>query len=509
MAQYNLSGNIDSSKVFLINRSELEGRFEVQYYLPEINQLEKTIRNKSTKKLRDFIVKISSGATPSVQEEEKFYSDELNGIPFLRVQNLNPNSRIDLLNLRYINKETHENYLRRSQVSEGDLLVKITGVGRMAIASVAPAGFIGNINQHMAVIKTSNIDVSNYLANYINLNVIERLASRRATGATRPALDYTALKSIPIIENIDFSVINDAEEISRQKESEAKALLESIDSYLLEELGIILPEKTEIKVEDIPTWMNSENLLVKNGRLFMTSSREIIGQRLDPKPYDTNTKNLKQSIANCKTKSVVLKSLIIHSCAGDWGVDETEAEEDQENRKCLVIRATEFDNKYNLNLDNTRVKYRLIKQSKLIRMDILENDLLIEKSGGSPDQPVGRIALLSKEVLNSDTHIGYSNFIHKIRIDSTKINPEYLFYFLKTMHNVKLTETMQSQTNGIRNLIMTNYLTQNIPLPDKDKQETIVQNISELLAKAKRLENEAMQILMQAKSEIEQMILGE
>jgi hypothetical protein len=47
MAQYNLSGNIDPNKVFLINRSELEGRFEVQYYLPEINLLEKTIRKKS------------------------------------------------------------------------------------------------------------------------------------------------------------------------------------------------------------------------------------------------------------------------------------------------------------------------------------------------------------------------------------------------------------------------------------------------------------------------------
>jgi type I restriction enzyme S subunit len=454
-------------------------------------------------------LKISSGATPSVQEEEKFYSDEVNGIPFLRVQNLNPNSKIDLLNLRYINKETHENYLRRSQVSEGDLLVKITGVGRMAIASVAPAGFIGNTNQHMAVIKTSDVEVSNYIANYLNLDLVEKLASRRATGATRPALDYTAIKSIPIIENIDFSIINNAEELSRQKESEAKALLESIDGYLLQELGITLPEKSEVKAEDIPTWMNPENLLVKKGRLFLTNSREVIGQRFDPKPYDTNTKNLKQAIANCKTNSVQLKSLIIHSCAGDWGTDETEAEENQENKKCLVIRATEFDNKYNLNLDNTRVKYRLIKQSKLTRMDIQENDLLIEKSGGSPDQPVGRIAFLSKEILNNDTHISYSNFIHKIRVNSTKINPQYLFYFLKTMHNVKLTETMQSQTNGIRNLIMSSYLAQNIPLPEKDKQEAIIRNISLLLTKAQRLENEAMQILKQAKYEIEQMILGE
>ena len=77
------------------------------------------------------------------------------------------------------------------------------------------------------------------------------------------------------------------------------------------------------------------------------------------------------------------------------------------------------------------------------------------------------------------------------------------------MHNVKLTETMQSQTNGIRNLIMYSYFAQNIPLPEKDKQEAIIRNISRLLTKAQKLENEAIQILEQAKIEIEQMILGE
>ena len=241
--------------------------------------------------------------------------------------------------------------------------------------------------------------------------------------------------------------------------------------------------------------------------MFLTNSREVIGQRFDPKPYDTNTKNLKQAIANCKTNSVQLKSLIIHSCAGDWGTDETEAEENQENKKCLVIRATEFDNKYNLNLDNTRVKYRLIKQSKLTRMDIQENDLLIEKSGGSPDQPVGRIAFLSKEILNNDTHISYSNFIHKIRVNSTKIQPEYVYYFLKTMHNIKLTETMQSQTNGIRNLIMRSYFSQNIPLPSTEIQKQIINTISNISDKAKQLENDATQILQKAKLEVERIIL--
>ena len=60
-------------------------------------------------------------------------------------------------------------YLKRSQVKGGDLLVKITGVGRMAVASVAPDGFVGNTNQHMAVIRTDSKEVSTILASYLLL----------------------------------------------------------------------------------------------------------------------------------------------------------------------------------------------------------------------------------------------------------------------------------------------------------------------------------------------------
>ena len=524
---YNLPTTVDPNKVFLINRSELEGRLEVQYYLPEIYQLEKTVREMSKKKLKDFIIKMSSGATPSVQEEEKYYGDEVNGIPFLRVQNLNSNSRLDLSNVKYINKETHENYLKRSQVLEGDLLVKITGVGRMAIASVAPVGFVGNTNQHMSVIKTEKKEISDYLANYLNLDIVERLASRRATGATRPALDYPALKSIPIIENIDFSVLDKAERLKQQKEAEAKALLESIDTYLLGELGISLEEKNQTFYfqEPEPRYgihykiqkdyeLNKTNKLVQEGKIFLTNFLEVTGGRYDPKLYDHNTKGLKRAIENGRFKNELLKNLITQSAAGDWGQDGNEVL-GSDFIKSLVIRATEFDNQYNLRLDNSRVKYRWIHKDKLAKIDIQENDLLIEKSGGSPDQPVGRIAIVTKDMIE-ENRLCYSNFIHKIRVDTSKVNPKYLFYLLKTFHNIKLTDSMQSQTNGIRNLIMREYFNQTIPLPFMEdlekslkKQTEIAEHIQNIHSQAKALQHEAAKVLEEAKREVEKMILGE
>jgi hypothetical protein len=503
MAQFNLSDTVDSSKVFLVKRSELEGKFEVSYYLPEIKKLEDKIRSNTKKKLKDFIIKLSSGATPLVTEEAKFYSDKENGIPFLRVQNLQTNGKLSTDDVKFINQETHDNYLKRSQVSEGDLLVKITGVGRMAIASVAPDGFIGNTNQHMVVIKTKSKKESEYLANYLNLDIVEKLATRRATGGTRPALDYPALKSIPIIENIDFSIIEKAELLKQQKEAQAKELLASIDTYLLNELGITLPEKDTSLQSRINT----------NVRL-----KDITGSRFDPMLYDKNTIALKEAIINVNEDKFItkpLKKFVIKSVAGDWGLDENDNVINEEFEKCLVIRATEFDNDYNLKLDNSRVKYRLIKKDKLEKIDIQEDDLLIEKSGGSPDQPVGRISILTKDIL-VDNSICCSNFIHKIRVDSSKLNPYYLFCFLKTIHNIKLTEAMQSQTNGIRNLIMSTYLNQTIVLPiksdgsfDLEKQTEIANHIQDIRTQAKQLQEEAKEVLEEAKREVEKMILGE
>lgn len=240
---FEISNKVDSEKVFLINRSELEGRLEPEYYIPSLNKLEDKVREQAAHKLRYFIDNIAGGATPSTTKKDKYYSDKENGIPFLRVQNLQTNGELNFDNLKYINEQTHNGYLRRSQVSEGDLLIKITGVGRMAIASVAPDDFEGNTNQHMVVIKTGNREISEYLANYLNLDIIERIASRKATGATRPALDYQALKSMPIIEDIDFDILDEAYTEKAKKETKAQKLLNSIDDYLLAELGIELPVK--------------------------------------------------------------------------------------------------------------------------------------------------------------------------------------------------------------------------------------------------------------------------
>jgi len=268
MSSYAISPTLNKNRVFILQKSEMEKRLDPFYYVPELVELEKKVLAKKPKKLRDYVKGIASGATPKTTESEKYYTEKENGVPFLRVQNLSPTSILEFDDCKYINQETHNGMLKRSQVSAGDLLVKITGVGRMAVASIAPEGFEGNINQHICVIKTGSKEISETLAAFLNSDIGERLASRRSTGGTRPALDYPALLSIPILN--DKRILEVTKKVVEQKkrnEAEAEKLLLSIDDYLLKELEINLPAMPENTLKN---------------RMFTTQISVVTGNRLDP-----------------------------------------------------------------------------------------------------------------------------------------------------------------------------------------------------------------------------------
>jgi len=496
---FELSKNIDPNKVFLISRSELTQRFDPTSY--------KLVFNFKSNKFPIYKLSEIAFINPSTSFSKLDDDFEISFVPMEAVSDKN-----GVIKKYQTKKISESNGFTRFK--ENDLIwAKITPCmqnGKSAVIRNTINGYACGSTEFY-IIRPKN---KNLLIDYVHFLLRDERVLNNAqnyfggsAGQQRVSKDFLLNFKIPVppieIQQQIVEKINNAYTQKQQKENQAKELLKSIDSYLLNELGITLPTK---------------NNSLQN-RIFTTSYSEVSGGRFDPKLYDNTTIGLKKAIKNvdeAKFKTLPLKHFISQSVAGDWGFDENEsAELDlQKYQKCLVIRATEFDNDFNLKLENSRVKYRLIKKEKIQKIDIRENDLLIEKSGGSPDQPVGRIALITKDILDNNT-ICYSNFIHKIRVDSTVLSPEYLFCFLKTIHNIKLTEAMQSQTNGIRNLIMATYFNQTIVIPikndgsfDLNKQNEIANHIQGLRAKAKQLQEEAKVILDDAKQEVEKMILG-
>ncbi len=477
---YRVPPHISKDKVFLINRSEIEGRLEPEFYRPSIAFLEKNIRSFASHKLRDFALSFAGGATPKKAEADKFYSDSKNGIPFLRVQNLQTNGELLLDDCVYINEETHNGLLKRSQVSAGDLLVKITGVGRMAIASVAPKGFVGNTNQHMVVIKTGDFSLSKYLARYLNLDCIEKIASRHSTGGTRPALDYPSLKSLPIIKNIDFSPIDSAILIQKKKEQQAETLLKSIDDYLLAELGVQLPEmRTEI-----------------HDRMFVVN-RSDLGDRFDPYYSQAYFRDAFVALESCRYPIADLKVIAKVITSGITPKSGGEAYTDDKNNGVPFIRSGNISIDGELNYDDLLYLKPEIHNTIMSSSKLNKEDILIAIVGAT----IGQIGIYL-----SENEANINQAIALVRLKEG-YNVQFIKELLKSgIGQLSLNRLKRPVARANINLEEISQI--KVILPPKDKQDEIAHHITSIRQKAKALQEEGKAILEQAKKEVEQMILG-
>ena len=143
-----LSERVDPKKVFLTQKSQVRNRLDPFFFRPALVALEEKVRNVTPHRLRDFVVRLAGGATPLRSKADIHYTESSDGVPFIRVQNLSTTGKLNLEDCKRITRSTHEGLLSRSKLMGGELLVKITGVGRMAVASVVPDGFEGNIRVH-------------------------------------------------------------------------------------------------------------------------------------------------------------------------------------------------------------------------------------------------------------------------------------------------------------------------------------------------------------------------
>jgi restriction endonuclease S subunit len=134
---------------------------------------------------------ISGGLTPlGAQYPET-------GINFLRVGNIQTYG-LDLSDLVHVSKELHEGELKRSQLMAGDVLLAITGA-TFGKACVTPEDILpANINQHIAKLRTNSKVVPTYLAEFINSKLGRMQCDVFATGHTRPALSYRAIREMLI-----------------------------------------------------------------------------------------------------------------------------------------------------------------------------------------------------------------------------------------------------------------------------------------------------------------------
>ena len=95
-------------------------------------------------------------------------------------------------------------------------------------------------------------------------------------------------------------------------------------------------------------------------------------------------------------------------------------------------------------------------------------DIIIEKSGGSPVQSTGRTAYIDQQVKNDLETIICSNFCTAFRV-KPEYDPQFIFYYLRNIYHSGVFFQFESQTTGIKNLMLDVALKE-IPLSDFDLQ---------------------------------------
>lgn len=312
-----------------------------------------------------------------------------------------------------------------------------------------------------------------YLAALLRSQIGQFQFFQNNNGAVIPEISQTALKSIRVvlppynIQNHIVSFMRSAYAQKQQKEQEADALLDSIDDYMLTELGIEMPETEEKKC-------------------FVVYSGEIEG-RIDPL-YMRNISHIR----NLETPYLLtpIGKLLIQK--PQYGANERAIDGNPET-DVRYIRITDIDDYGNL-LDDWKTA-ETIHPKYLLE----ENDVLFARSGS-----VGR-AFVYKNKLGKAIFAGY---LIRFKFDPEKVNPSFVLYYSFTKIYKLWLQSIQ-RTAAQPNINSKEFQSLEIPLPPLDVQNRIVAEVDKRLVHVEKLRQEADAIVEQAKERVERILLAE
>ena len=133
--------------------------------------------------------------------------------------------------------------------------------------------------------------------------------------------------------------------------------------------------------------------------------------------------------------------------SGEWGLD------DNDGTGIPVLRTTNFTNDGIVNFSN--VVTRQINKKNLSDKYLKQGDIIIEKSGGSDNQPVGRVIYFDGQ---KNTYL-FNNFTGLLRVaDQTTWLPKYVFYALFANYQNGGTKSFENKTTGLHNLKTDSYV---------------------------------------------------
>ena len=463
---YQVPQHIDKNKIFIVKRSEIEGRLDPKMAL--YNQESHSTQYHKIQ-LKKLLLKAPQYGAGESGVTRKSYQEPR----YIRITDIDSNGIVNSKELGATANNIEDKYI----LNDGDILFARSGatVGKTYLHKTKPymcfyAGYLIRF-----VVNTSLI-LPEYLFAYTQLPIYKKWIAAIQRPSAQPNINAEEYQSLEIpLPNLDIqhyicNIIKNGYLTKQKKEAEAQKLLDSIDGYILNELGITMP-KSDLNLKE---------------RIFFCNFKQATGGRLDPK-FNNQWQKLKS--LQCNYPKVTLADVVFNS--GQYGANETAI--DYKEGDTRYIRITDIDDLGCLK-ENNKVTCKNIEQNYMLH----KNDLLFARSGS-----VGK-CYIHKRISEPAIFAGY---LIRFIINAAIINPDYLFYYCNCSLYKYWVDTIQRPAVQA-NINSEEFRQIIIPLPPMAKQQEIADHITAHRHQAAQLQQEGKEALEKAKQEVEQMILG-
>lgn len=456
---------------FIVERKQIEGRFDVNYYKPEYREIVKKLKGSpfEVRRLGD-IVSFSG---------ERWKKPESGAFKYVEISDIDTFSG-QIVQAKKLNVLDAPSRAQRV-IRENDLIVSTTRPYRGAIALVNRDFDKCICSTGFAVIRNLKAKLNrNYLLHMLHSNFGLKQMEQRMTGGNYPAITPSELLRIwvpyPPIEIQDkiAQIMDRALREKEETERKSEILLDSIDDYLLKELGIILPE---FKEESPLNYEIGVELLKE--------------ERWDVEYWKHEYRNIEKAIESGKYHAIAFGELIKKIVNGL----------DYRNFSEIGTKYLRVGNIKPFEIDETDIQCVPLKLS-LVNKDILldDNDILLTRKG-----TFGVAMIVSNEVRQ---YIISSEIFRLVLRKDMEIN---VYYIISVLNSIVGKNQFSRRSIGaiMGSLSQKAVKSVLIPFPPKPIQDKIANEVRTRIRKAKQLENNAKKVFGNAKAKIEKIVLGE
>lgn len=342
------------------------------------------------------------------------------GIPYLMARNLKE-GRISKDKLAFISEESFEKHFKTgtksvSRAQENDVIFGI--IGSIGGAYCVPAGDRFGLSSSIAILRPDIEKVDpNYLFHWISSSTFQDALYSIKGGVAQSYVSLEMIRSLPLslpllgVQKRIASILSAYDDLI-ENNTRRIAILEEMARRLYEEW--LLPQFEE------DVWIKAP---------FSETLAGHIG--------------------------------------GGWG---KETSDSKHQELAFVIRGTDIPRARVGDIANCPLRYH--SASNLRSRALVDGDLVMEVSGGSKDQLVGRPLIVSNRLLNRfDSPVMCASFCKRLQVNRELISPLLLYHYLSKAYIDGTMAQFQVQSTGITNFQFKPFLEKaEVPIPPKELQ---------------------------------------